>query len=253
MLKLPPTVDVLGLQYSITDYHAASQLIIQAARSNQCFSLFALPVHGVIERRNDQAFARACESATMIVPDGQPIRWMMNWLHGVNLADRVYGPTLLHHVLLGPHTDEFRVYVYGGRTPKVQQAFVDYIETTYAKVRVCGRYREKTAEVQTLTAEMVNATRPHLVVVGLGCPKQEKWIARYNQDIPAALMGVGAAIGFFSGDQRVAPKWMQDRGLEWLFRLKSEPTRLWRRYLYTNSLFMILAIKELYYSWIKKE
>ena len=245
MPTLPPTVDVLGLKYSITDYKAASQLIIEAAQNKQHFSVFALPVHGVIERRSDPAFAQACESATMIVPDGQPIRWLMNSLHGANLADRVYGPTLLHHVLLGPHNEEFRVFVYGGRTPEVQQAFIDYIETNFKNVRVCGRYREKAAEVQTLTTEMVNATQPHLVVVGLGCPKQEKWIAR-QQQIPAALMGVGAAISFFAGDQKIAPKWMQDRGLEWLFRLKSEPRRLWRRYLYTNALFVMLALKALY-------
>ncbi|GHA06001.1 UDP-N-acetyl-D-mannosaminuronic acid transferase [Arenicella chitinivorans] len=241
-MNLPRTVDVLGLKYSVTDYKAATDLVLKAAHEKRHFSLYALPVHGVIERRRDNEFAQACDSATMIVPDGQPIRWMMNWLHDANLADRVYGPTLLRHVLLGPHTEEFRVYVYGGRTPAVQQAFIDHIETTYTNVRVCGRYREDSADVQTLTAAMVNATQPNLVLVGLGCPKQEKWIAQQQHDISAALMGVGAAFSFFSGDQKTAPGWMQDFGLEWLFRLGQEPRRLWQRYLYTNSLFVLLAI-----------
>ncbi|RBP49883.1 WecB/TagA/CpsF family glycosyltransferase [Arenicella xantha] len=239
----PATADVFGIPYAITDYTDAAKRVVTHAVARTSFSVFALPVHGVVERRRDAEFAAAIDSASLVVPDGQPIRWVMNWLHGAGLTDRVYGPTLLHHVLASPRETEFRVFVYGGRTIEVQQAFVRHIEQQYPHVVVCGAYREERPDVQTLSAAIVQDTKPNLVVVGLGCPKQEKWIATNQNQIDAALMGVGAAFSFFSGDQQSAPQWMQDRGLEWLYRLIKEPKRLWRRYFYTNTVFIILVFK----------
>ena len=238
-------VDIFGINFAVTDYQGATDLIIEKALAKQAFSVYALPVHGVIERRRDLEFGDATDAADLIVPDGQPIKWAMNYFYETRLADRVYGPKLVGFVLAEADRLNLRVYLYGGSTEQVLSGFSDYISSNYPGVVVCGAYREPEFGKETLDLGVLREAMPHLVLVGLGCPVQEKWIARNKHQVDAVMMGVGAAFSFYSGDTKQAPEWMQDNGLEWLFRLLSEPRRLWRRYATTNLHFIYLIGRKL--------
>lgn len=241
-------VDVFGTPFSVTNYQAATQFIIARARQQQSTSVFALPVHGVITARDDAAFRAATLSADMIVPDGQPVRWVMNWLHSAGLPDRVYGPELTKHVLAAAHAEQLRVFLYGGATEEILEGFVDWIENTYPNVDLVGQYREPNFGKTTLQVEDLKQSQAHIVLCGLGCPAQELWIADHQDKVGAVMIGVGAAFSFYSGHLQQAPAWMQNAGLEWLYRLLREPRRLWRRYVITNTRFVCLVSR----AWVRR-
>lgn len=239
------SVDIFGVNFAITDYKGAVNEILDNLKSNLPFKVFALPVHGVIEYQNDEEFRRAVDAADMIVPDGQPVRWAMNYFYDVGLKDRVYGPFLMRSLLEEANQAGMSVFLYGGKTKKVLSDMSLSIQKEYPKVNICGAYREDSIGVETLSIEFLNECEPDIVFVGLGCPNQEKWIARNGDSLNAATIGVGAAFNFYAGEVAMAPSWMQERGLEWLYRLCMEPRRLWKRYLYTNSYFVFLFITKL--------
>lgn len=239
-------VNILGLDYAVTDYVEATDFIIKRAIQKKATSVFALPVHGVVEASRSSVFKAATDVADLIVPDGQPIRWLMNWFHGSNLKDRVYGPKLVEYVLEEANNLELKVFFYGGATEETLEKFTRWVSTNFPKVLVVGAYREREFEKTTLTTEQINECEPAIVFCGLGCPNQEIWISQNVCECEAVLVGVGAAFSFHAGEQRVAPEWMQNSGLEWLFRLLSEPRRLWRRYLFTNSYFLVLLLSQIY-------
>lgn len=236
--------NVLGIDFAVVNYESASNIIVHAANRNQPYSVFALPVHGIIESHSDEQMRIATRQADMIVPDGQPVRWCMNHFHRAGLSDRVYGPTLTLHVLNKANPLGLRVFLYGGRSDETVKNFSAFIREKYPNVKICGTYREDDPAADTLTPEMINRTQPHLVLVGRGCPRQEKWIAANQNEISAAMMAVGAAFSFHAGETTQAPRWMQDRGLEWLHRLITEPRRLWKRYLVTNTMFLFLLLQK---------
>lgn len=237
-------VNVLGIDFAVVDYDSASDAIVHAANRNESFSVFALPVHGIIENHTDDQMKKATQTANMIVPDGQPVRWCMNHFHNVGLEDRVYGPTLTLHVLNKANPLGLRVFLYGGKTDETISRFSAFIRSRYPNIVICGTYREDDPTADTLTSEMVNEKKPHLLLVGRGCPRQEKWISNNQGKVDAAMMAVGAAFSFHAGEINQAPQWMQDRGLEWLHRLGSEPGRLWKRYLVTNTMFLYLLCQK---------
>ena len=182
----------------------------------------------------------------MVVPDGQPVRWALNSFHHVGLTDRVYGPTLTLHVLEKASEKKLNVYLYGS-TEKTLAAFSGYIKANYPGVNLCGihvdRFRDAAPEEDAVDIEKINAAGAHIVLVGRGCPRQEVWVADHLGKVHAAMMAVGAAFDFHAGTLKQAPKWMQDRGLEWFYRLIKEPRRLWKRYFVTNSYFIYLFLK----------
>ena len=237
-------VNVLGIDFAVVDYESASEVIVDAANRNESFSVFALPVHGIIENHADEQMTQAIKTANMIVPDGQPVRWCMNHFHNVGLRDRVYGPTLTLHVLEKANPLGLRVFLYGGKSEQTVAKFSAFIGERFPNIVICGTYREDDPTADTLTAEMVNQKQPHILLVGRGCPRQEKWISNNQGEINAAMMAVGAAFSFHAGETVQAPSWMQDRGLEWLHRLITEPRRLWKRYLVTNTMFLYLLCQK---------
>jgi exopolysaccharide biosynthesis WecB/TagA/CpsF family protein len=238
-VRLFNTVD-----YAVVDYESASNIIIRQAEQRSSYGVFALPVHGLVTAIQDPLMREATQQAQMIVPDGQPIRWAMNYFHKVGLKDRVYGPTLTLYVLRKANEKGLKVYLYGGSTQETLDKFASFIREKYPKVTICGQYREEAADGNTLSSEIVNKSGAHIVLVGRGCPRQEVWVANRLGDINAVMMAVGAAFSFHAGTIKQAPSWMQKAGLEWLFRLIMEPQRLWKRYLETNGYFLYLFLKE---------
>lgn len=237
-------VNILGVDFAVVDYRLATEIIVESACQRRSFSVFALPVHGVIENYTDRQMKSATRSADLIVPDGQPVRWCMNHFYNTQLTDRVYGPTLTLHVLEKANELKLKVFLYGGKSEETLPKFSAFIKEHYPNVEICGTYRETDPDGDTLTADMVNQAHPHLLLVGRGCPTQEIWIAKNKDKINAAMMGVGAAFSFHAGEIKQAPRWMQDRGLEWFHRLIQEPGRLWKRFLFTNSFFIFLICQK---------
>ncbi|MDX1904856.1 MAG: WecB/TagA/CpsF family glycosyltransferase [Thermonemataceae bacterium] len=236
-------VSIFGVPYAVTDYEQASEVIIENAQKRNSYAVFALPVHGVVENQENKSFAEAVQIADMIVPDGQPIRWAMNNFYKVGLKDRVYGPLLTLYVLEKANILGLNVFLYGGATQEITDKFAAFIEKNYPNVKICGRYREEKPNESTLSTEQINKAGTHILLVGRGCPKQEIWVAEHKDKVQSVMMAVGAAFAFHAGAVKQAPKWMQNIGLEWLFRLMQEPKRLFKRYLVTNSYFIYLVIK----------
>ena len=244
---LPEKKPVFDINISITNYEEASSIIVEQGKLHHSFGVSALAVHGLMESVKDPSLGRLVNQIDMVVPDGQPVRWALNSFHGAGLKDRVYGPNLTLHVLEKANREGLNVYLYGS-TEDTLKKFQSHINQEYPKVNICGvhvdRFREATLEEDMADIQKINDAGAHIVLVGRGCPRQEKWVANHLGKVNAAMMAVGAAFDFHAGTVKQAPSWMQKNGLEWLFRLIQEPQRLWKRYLFTNSHFVLLFMKQ---------
>jgi N-acetylglucosaminyldiphosphoundecaprenol N-acetyl-beta-D-mannosaminyltransferase len=236
------------VNYAITDYEEATRVIINNAMSRNSFGVSALAVHGLIESYKNPQLRQKVNKIDMVVPDGQPVRWALNAIHKTTLKDRVCGPILTRWVLEASHKNALRVYLYGS-TQETLDKLSAFIRKTYPNITICGihtdRFREATPEEDAHDIEKINQSGAHIVLVGRGCPRQEKWVSDHIGKVNSVMMAVGAAFDFHAGNIQLAPKWMQDYGLEWLYRLAQEPQRLWKRYLFTNSYFIFLFVKQM--------
>jgi N-acetylglucosaminyldiphosphoundecaprenol N-acetyl-beta-D-mannosaminyltransferase len=198
-------------------------------------------IHGVMESQRDEALRAIHNAAGMVVPDGMPLVWLSR-LWGHPEVERVYGPDLLLACCDRSRTTGYRHFFYGGGAG-VPGLLMERLKAWFPGLVVVGAYsppfRALTPEEDAEVIRQINAARPDIVWVGLGTPKQERWMAEHRDRLEASVcIGVGAAFDFHAGLKRQAPHWMQHSGLEWLFRLMAEPRRLWRRYLRNNPLFV---------------
>jgi N-acetylglucosaminyldiphosphoundecaprenol N-acetyl-beta-D-mannosaminyltransferase len=241
-------VDLFGVGVSVTDYEQASQAIIDAALARRPFGVSALATHGLMEGAGDDDFRALLNSLDLVTPDGQPVRWAMNLLHGVRLPDRVYGPDLVGEVCAAAARTGVGVYLFGS-TAQTLDRFTDALTTAYPGLRIVGmqpdRFREATPAESEADIARINSSGAGVVLVGRGCPRQERWVAHHRDRLQAASLAVGAAFDYYAGTLRRPPRWMQRVGLEWLFRLCQEPRRLFRRYAVYNTRFLIRLIREL--------
>jgi N-acetylglucosaminyldiphosphoundecaprenol N-acetyl-beta-D-mannosaminyltransferase len=211
-------------------------------------------VHMIIEAYRLSNLAEVINNAEIATPDGMPLTWALKLLYGIK-QERVAGMDLLPDLLSEAEKQELSVYFIGS-TPDVLQGIQDRISRDHPRLKVAGRYsppfRSLTPDEECQDVARINNSDANVVLVALGCPKQEMWMARNYEKINAVLVGVGGAFPVFAGLQTRAPLWMQRFSLEWIFRFFQEPRRLWRRYLITNSLFLYLFLKELFKN-IKRE
>lgn len=237
---------LFSVNYSATDYEEASAILVAKAKQHASYTFSALAVHGLIEAYNNPEFLKTVNSIDMVVPDGQPVRWALNSLYKLGLKDRVYGPELALHVLRKADLEKLKIYLYGS-TQHTLEKLSQFINTNYPNLEVCGihpdRFREASEDEDMADIEKVNSAGAHIVLVGRGCPRQERWVSTHKGKINAVMLAIGAAFDFHAGVLKQAPPWMQKNGLEWLFRLSQEPGRLWKRYLVTNSTFIYLFFK----------
>lgn len=235
-------VDLFGVGVSVTTYEHATAQIMDAARNRRSFAVSALAVHGLMEATGDPTFRREVNSIDLVTPDGQPVRWAMNHLHGTRLTDRVYGPDLTWQVIAAAAEEGIGIYLFGS-TEATCTAFRDEIVRRHPNAEVVDiqpdRFRDATDDEDRADVARMNASGAGVVIVGRGCPRQEKWVAAHRGRVNAAMLAVGAAFDYGAGNLATPPAWMQRAGLQWLFRLSQEPSRLWRRYLITNSLFVL--------------
>lgn len=247
-VRWPHKYPILGVEISATAYDEAVDVILDCARRRQAGVVTALPVHGVITAGGDEELRQRINAFEMAVPDGQPVRWALDLLHGVRLRDRVYGPELMLRVCAGAARDQIPVYLYGS-LPHVLAALRSTLARRFPGLIVAGAesppFRPLTPDEDRAAVERIAQSGAGIVFLGLGCPRQDEFASAHRDRIAAVQLCVGAAFDFHSGNKRMAPGWMQRRGLEWLFRLSEEPMRLWRRYLVTNSLFVARLSVEL--------
>lgn len=234
---------ILGVDISVIDYEAAVARIIHAAKSKTALGVSALAVHGVMTGATDPVHRYRLNHLDIVTPDGQPVRWALRLLHGERLADRVYGPELTLRVCEAAAKHGLPIYLYGSRQT-VLESFREGLKARFPGLVIAGyepsKFRQITeAEVMEID-NRVRDSGARIVLVGLGCPRQEVFVFEHFKSIGLPLLAVGAAFDFHAGLLPQAPRWMQARGLEWLFRLIQEPRRLWRRYLLLNPYYSYL-------------
>ncbi len=234
-------VDLFGIDVTISTYDHALDAIVTAAKEQKSFGLSALAVHGLMEAVSDPKFRRQVNSLSMSVPDGQPVRWALNVLHGAQLTDRVYGPELTWRAIEAAAEHGIGIYLFGPTVETCDEFDAAILERHPSSI-ISGvqadRFRDATPQEDLADIERINASGAGIVLVGRGCPRQEKWVADHLGSVNAAMLAVGAAFDYGAGTLEPPPAWMQRLGLQWLYRLGQEPSRLWKRYLVTNSRFL---------------
>lgn len=225
------------------DYAAACEAILAAAAAKRAFTVTALAVHGVMTGALSSQHRHRLNALDMVLPDGQPVRWALNLLHQAGLRDRVYGPSLMLRICERAEMLGLSVGLYGSRQ-EVLDDLRRELQATFPRLRLVSvipsRFGRVSPDEQAELAKRIAASGVDLLFVGLGCPRQEVWLYENRAWLDLPLIAVGAAFDFHAKRLAQAPGWMQDRGLEWLFRFWHEPRRLWRRYVLLNPLFLSL-------------
>ena len=233
--------NVLGVLVDAVDYEAATEQVVAAAHERRPLALTALAVHGVMTGVLDRAHNARLNSFDLVTPDGQPVRWALNLLHSAGLADRVYGPTLTLRVLSRFAADGLPVYLYGS-TDETLARLLPALERMFPALKIAGvessKFRQVRPGEDAEIAERIRTSGARLVLVGLGCPRQEVFTYAMRPLLDMPLMAVGAAFDYHAGLLRKPPGWMQRAGLEWLWRLGLEPKRLWHRYVVLNPAYL---------------
>lgn len=233
--------DVLGVNVSLVDIPSAILLIERWIEDRAPNYVCVTGVHGVMESQRDAELKGIHNRAGMVVPDGMPLVWIAKH-RGYDYVDRVYGPDLMLAFAAASESRGYRHYLYGG-AEGVPELLRDRLLAGFPRLNVVGTYSPPFRPLTELEDEAVVRriadTRPDVVWVGLSTPRQERWMAGHVGRVPGAvLLGVGAAFDFHAGLKKQAPPWMQKGGLEWLYRMVSEPKRLGPRYVRNNPEFL---------------
>lgn len=237
--------DLLGVNVSAVNLKKACEVIDGFIQGDHKAYVCVAPVSTIISCQEDEAYRRVVNQADMVTPDGMPVVWCGK-SSGYPQVERTYGPDLMLMVCGQGRIKGYRHFFYGG-TEGVLKKLEECLRNKFPGIAIAGRYappfRALTAQEEKDVVEQVNRSQADIVWVGLGSPKQDFWMQQIRGKLNASvLIGVGAAFDFISGVKPQAPRWMQQAGLEWLFRLCSEPRRLWKRYLIGNTKFVLLLL-----------
>lgn len=240
--------NVLGILVDGSDCHSAVSSILHAARTKTPMAVSALAVHGLMLGVLDPEQRYRLNRFDLLLPDGQPVRWVLRWVHRVNLNDRVCGRDLMTATCAAAARQRVPVYFYG-TTPEILAALRDALRKKFPDLLIVGmepsKFRTLSPDEQHELIHRVHASGAGLLFVGLGCPRQETFAFEFRQSLSMPILAVGAAFPFLAGITPEAPQWMQTVGLEWLYRLGCEPRRLWRRYLYLNPAYVFLVLVQM--------
>ena len=233
---------VLGIPIAMTSYGEAMDVMDGMIARREPGYLCAVAVHAVMVSQHDSEMRAAVTGSTLTVPDGMPLVWAANAL-GEELPNRVYGPELMDRYCARCAEKGHRVWLYGGRDQGSLMQLALNLRRRHRGIEIVGGYsppfRSLSPDEEDAIAAQINEAEPDVVWVGIGVPKQEKWMAHMRPRLEApVLCGVGAAFDFHAGRVSQAPPWMQQRGLEWIYRIAQEPRRLLPRYLSYNPAFV---------------
>jgi N-acetylglucosaminyldiphosphoundecaprenol N-acetyl-beta-D-mannosaminyltransferase len=240
------TGNVLGAQIDSISWHDALDRLVAWARRRESRYVTICNAHVVVTTTQDVAYREVINRSDMATPDGAPVAWMLRRLRFSGQA-RISGPDLMWALCERAAIEGIAVYCYGS-TDTTLGLLEQRLRAAFPALGVTMEsppFRTLSPEEDAAAVERINASGAGIVFVGLGCPKQERWMAAHRGRVNAVMIGVGAAFDFHAGTVKRAPAWMRDNGLEWLHRLLSEPRRLWRRYLVTNTLFILGAARQL--------
>jgi exopolysaccharide biosynthesis WecB/TagA/CpsF family protein len=233
--------NVLGVGVDAVDYATAVDRIMAAAHERRPYAVTALAVHGVMTGVQDRAHNARLNSFDLVTPDGQPVRWALNLLHGAGLTDRVYGPTLTLKVVERCAAEGLPVYLYGSTQPTLDR-LVPALERMFPALKLAGveasKFRSNQPGEDVEIADRIRSSGARVVLVGLGCPRQEIWTYAMRPLLDMPMLAVGAAFDYHAGLLKNPPAWMQRYALEWLWRLGLEPKRLWKRYVLLNPAYL---------------
>jgi N-acetylglucosaminyldiphosphoundecaprenol N-acetyl-beta-D-mannosaminyltransferase len=249
MISVPTrtTEYVLSVAIDVLSWEDALARIQRWAGKRESRHVCLSNVHAVVTAQEDMEFSRIMQDSDMCAPDGSPVAWMLRAL-GHREQGRISGPDLMLRYCERASAGNESIYLLGS-TEDVLRKLQHALRRQFPGLKIAGAhsppFRELTEAEDRALVDMVNASGAGTVWISLGCPKQEKWIAAHRGRINAVMIGVGAAFAYHAGTLRRAPIWMQGYGLEWLHRLGSEPRRLWKRYLVTNSRFVWAATWQL--------
>lgn len=240
-------VRVVSLFPNVVSHESAIERINELVKAGNggyvCFST----VHMVMESHDNAEYGAKVNGADVIIPDGMPLVWMQK-LQGANKANRVRANDLMILLCAFAGKNDLTVGFYGGRQTVID-AILERAKIEFPRLKIVYAFsppfRFLTGEEDAKIISEINRKKPDLLFMGLGCPKQENWMAAHKNKVSAVMLGVGASFDFYAGNVKESPEWLGKLGLEWLFRLTQEPKRLWRRYLVLNPRFMWLAIRQL--------
>ena len=246
-MRLPEHRPILGVRIDATSYADTTDRVLASARRGESCYICCAAVNNIMEARRSPDYRIVMDQAALVTSDGMPLVWMLRWL-GARSATRVYGPRLMDLLLEAASDAGIPVGFYGG-TDAVLRNLVSVAKQRYPQLEVAYAeappFRELTAEEDQRTTQSILDAGVRILFVGLGSPKQDRWMHAHQDRVPAVMLGVGAAFDFLAGAKPQAPRWMQSSGLEWTFRLATEPRRLGRRYLTQNPKFVVLALAQL--------
>lgn len=240
-------VAVLGARIDALDWTEAVDRLVAWGARRQSRTVCICNVHSVVTAAQDPSFMAVINGADLATPDGMPVAWMLRLL-GRRGQRRINGPDLMWRYL-GEAERQGQVVSFYGSTDEtlalLRAAMLRVFPRLQVGVMISPPFRALGEDEEAAYRERIEACGTAVLFVGLGCPKQERWMAAQRGRLNAVMVGVGAAFDYHAGTIKRAPAWMQHAGLEWLHRLASEPRRLWRRYLVTNSLYLWLAARQL--------
>lgn len=240
-------VAIQGVMIDAVDWPQAIERIEGWAAQRRSTVVAICNSHSVVTAAEDPELAQALAEADMATADGMPVAWMMRQL-GHPTQQRINGPDLMLRYCETAERTGTSIFLYGS-TDEVLERLTARLRMLFPGLRIAGRYsppfRPLTAVEDKDICSRIADSGAGVVFVSLGCPKQEKWMSAHRGRIPAVMIGVGAAFDYHAGTLSRAPAWMRDSGFEWLHRLASEPRRLWKRYLVTNTLFTVRALSQL--------
>jgi len=241
-MRTLPARHILGVRVDGTSYGDACDRIWAWAESGTPAYVVAANVHVIMTAYWNRGFGQVLSRAALVTPDGMPLVLGLRWL-GLSGQGRVYGPDLMLAWCRRAAQGGLPIYLYGGSEATLARLQAN-LKAWFPDLKVAGShappFRPLTAAEEAADRQRIRASGAKVVFVGLGCPKQEDWMAHHSPHLPLVMIGVGAAFSFHSGSVAQAPRWMMRLSLEWLYRLGREPRRLWRRYLIHNPAFLVL-------------
>ncbi len=247
-IPTPPSdcIHIGGMRIDAGTYSSSTQLITQWAREARSCYVAIANVHLTMEAYDSADYRALINHSALVTADGMPLVWVLR-KRGHRTAERVYGPTLMLHVCEAAAAQGLPIALFGG-SPEVLAQLTRTLLARFPKLSIaCALsppFGPISAELDASYCAQLNASGARILFVGLGCPKQERWMAAHQGRLQSVMLGVGAAFNFHAGHIRQAPAWLQRAGLEWAFRLAMEPRRLWRRYLWHNPRFIALVARE---------
>jgi N-acetylglucosaminyldiphosphoundecaprenol N-acetyl-beta-D-mannosaminyltransferase len=233
--------NILTMVVDVTALDLAVATVTRLANIDKGAYVCVSNVHMCIETYDSLRFRSVVNSADLIIPDGRPIAWAQKLL-GHGEAQQVRGPDIMSALCAASSKEGLKIGFYGGSSPESLGRIKTALNSSYPNISIAYAYsppfRPLTAGEDIQVVSDINAAAVDVLFVGIGCPKQEYWMAEHKDHLHCVMLGVGAAFDYLAGEKNHAPRWMQKIGMEWLFRLCSEPKRLWRRYLSANPRFV---------------